>query len=186
MTPQQIVLVRNSFARIAPIADHAAALFYDNLFLAQPQLRSLFRNGDMARKGEADADDRRGGEAARPPGALMPVLRKLGARHAGYDVKRGALRHGRHGADEDAGAGPGRCLRCTDPRGLGHDVRRGQPHDDRCSSASRHSPPEPTAFSARPARAPGRPGRPARTACPRRSSPSRAGTRSRRATACRR
>jgi len=88
MTPQQIVLVRNSFARIAPIADHAAALFYDNLFLAQPQLRSLFRNADMASQGAKLMQMI--GAAVKlldSPGALMPVLGKLGARHAGYSVK---------------------------------------------------------------------------------------------------
>ena len=88
MTPQQIVLVRNSFARIAPIADHAAALFYDNLFLAQPQLRSLFRNADMASQGAKLVQMI--GAAVKlldSPGALMPVLGKLGARHAGYSVK---------------------------------------------------------------------------------------------------
>ena len=88
MTPQQTYLVRNSFARIAPIADHAAALFYDNLFLAQPQLRSLFRNADMASQGAKLMQMI--GAAVKlldSPGALMPVLGKLGARHAGYSVK---------------------------------------------------------------------------------------------------
>jgi hemoglobin-like flavoprotein len=88
MTPQQIVLVRNSFARIAPIADHAAALFYDNLFLAHPQLQSMFRNADMAAQGEKLMQMI--GAAVKlldTPGALMPVLAKLGARHASYDVK---------------------------------------------------------------------------------------------------
>jgi hemoglobin-like flavoprotein len=97
MTPQQIVLVRDSFARIAPIADHAAALFYDNLFLAHPPLRSMFRNADMATQGEKLMQMI--GAAVRlldSPGALMPVLAKLGARHAGYQVK--AAHYGMVGA----------------------------------------------------------------------------------------
>jgi hemoglobin-like flavoprotein len=97
MTPQQIVLVRDSFARIAPIADHAAALFYDNLFLAHPSLRSMFRNADMAAQGEKLMQMI--GAAVRlldSPGALMPVLAKLGARHAGYQVK--AAHYGMVGA----------------------------------------------------------------------------------------
>jgi hemoglobin-like flavoprotein len=88
MTPQQILLVRSSFARVAPIADHAAALFYDNLFLAQPTLRSLFRNADMARQGEKLMQMI--GAAVKlldNAGALMPVLRQLGARHGGYGVQ---------------------------------------------------------------------------------------------------
>ena len=47
MTPQQIALVRSSFAQLAPIADSAASLFYAHLFHRDPSLRALFR-GDMA------------------------------------------------------------------------------------------------------------------------------------------
>jgi len=43
MTPEQQTLVRNSFAKVAPIADTAAALFYDELFERDPALRSLFK-----------------------------------------------------------------------------------------------------------------------------------------------
>ena len=32
MTPQQIALVRESFAKVVPIREKAAALFYDRLF----------------------------------------------------------------------------------------------------------------------------------------------------------
>jgi hemoglobin-like flavoprotein len=97
MTPQQLVLVRDSFARIAPIADHAAALFYDNLFLAQPQLRSMFRHADMASQG-AKLMQMIGAavKLLNTPDALMPVLAKLGARHAGYGVK--AAHYGMVGA----------------------------------------------------------------------------------------
>ena len=97
MTPQQLVLVRDSFARIAPIADHAAALFYDNLFLAQPQLRELFRRTDLRAQGEKLMQMI--GAAVKllnTPDALMPVLAKLGARHAGYGVK--AAHYGMVGA----------------------------------------------------------------------------------------
>lgn len=88
MTPHQIALVRASFERVAPIADHAAALFYDNLFLAQPALRALFRNIDMARQGEKLMQMI--GAAVRlldDPEALVPVLQRLGARHGGYGVQ---------------------------------------------------------------------------------------------------
>ena len=87
MNPRQIVLVRSSFALVQPIAAQAAALFYDHLFAADPSLRLLFR-GNMAQQGERLMTmigsalgllDR--------PGALLPVLRGLGARHAGYGVQ---------------------------------------------------------------------------------------------------
>ena len=47
MTPQQVTLVQDSFAKVAPIADQAAVIFYDRLFEIAPQVRSLFK-GDMA------------------------------------------------------------------------------------------------------------------------------------------
>jgi len=86
MDRQQIDLVRSSFALVQPIATQAAALFYDNLFTADPSLRKLFR-GDMAHQGDrlmtmigaaVGLLDR--------PDALIPVLQKLGARHGGYGV----------------------------------------------------------------------------------------------------
>jgi nitric oxide dioxygenase len=46
MTPQQVTLVQESFAKVAPIADQAAVLFYDRLFEIAPQVRAMFK-GDM-------------------------------------------------------------------------------------------------------------------------------------------
>lgn len=43
MTPEQQVLVQTSFAKVAPMADTAASLFYEDLFRRNPRLRSLFR-----------------------------------------------------------------------------------------------------------------------------------------------
>lgn len=87
MNQQQIALVRQSFALVQPIATEAAALFYDKLFEADPSLRELFR-GNMTHQGQRLMGmigsalgllDR--------PAALLPVLRSLGARHAGYQVR---------------------------------------------------------------------------------------------------
>jgi len=47
MTPDQIKLVQDSFAKIAPISDRAAELFYGRLFSVAPQVRLLFPD-DMA------------------------------------------------------------------------------------------------------------------------------------------
>ncbi|MCE9659739.1 MAG: hemin receptor [Burkholderiales bacterium] len=87
MNLRQIALVRSSFALVQPIASEAATLFYDNLFRADPTLRQLFK-GDMTHQGQRlmgmigsalQLLDR--------PAALLPVLRSLGARHAGYQVR---------------------------------------------------------------------------------------------------
>lgn len=86
MQTQQVQLVRDSFALVQPIATQAAALFYGNLFTADPSLRALFR-GDMENQGERLMTMI--GGAVRlldKPDALLPVLRSLGARHVGYGV----------------------------------------------------------------------------------------------------
>jgi len=47
---EQIHLVQTSFAKVLPISDQAAVLFYDKLFDIAPQVRPLFK-GDMAEQG---------------------------------------------------------------------------------------------------------------------------------------
>lgn len=87
MNAQQIQLVRSSFAAVRLTVAEPGALFYDNLFAADPSLRDLF-HGSIAHQGQRlmtmigsalDLLDR--------PDTLMPVLRQLGARHAGYGVR---------------------------------------------------------------------------------------------------
>jgi hemoglobin-like flavoprotein len=89
MNPAHVDAVQRSFAQIAPIAPQAAALFYVNLFEVDPSLRSLFQ-GDMQRQGERLMSML--GAAVKmldKPGTLLPTLRALGARHAGYGVASG-------------------------------------------------------------------------------------------------
>jgi hypothetical protein len=50
MTPEHIALVQRTFAEVLPLADSAAALFYERLFVLDPTLRSLF-HGDMREQG---------------------------------------------------------------------------------------------------------------------------------------
>jgi nitric oxide dioxygenase len=47
VTPTQIALVQDSFAKVIPISEQAAVLFYDRLFEIAPQVKVLFPN-DMA------------------------------------------------------------------------------------------------------------------------------------------
>jgi hemoglobin-like flavoprotein len=87
MTPAQKQLVRDSFAKLAPIADDAAALFYQRLFTLDPKLKALFTH-DMKEQGRklmgmiatavAQLDQIE---------TLVPVLRELGKRHIGYGVR---------------------------------------------------------------------------------------------------
>jgi hemoglobin-like flavoprotein len=47
MTPQDVKLVQDSFAKVAPISEQAAESFYERLVEVAPQVRALFPD-DMA------------------------------------------------------------------------------------------------------------------------------------------
>lgn len=87
MNDHTISLVRESFDLVEPIAPQAAALFYAHLFEADPSLQRLFR-GDMEAQG-ARLMQMIGVAVAKldEPEVLMPALRQLGRRHAGYGVQ---------------------------------------------------------------------------------------------------
>lgn len=52
MNAEQIALVQSSFAKVQPISEQAAALFYGRLFELAPQVRPLFKEDltDQGRK----------------------------------------------------------------------------------------------------------------------------------------
>ena len=87
MTPQQAILVKNSWALVTPISDKAAELFYGKLFELDPALKPLFK-GNMKQQGQKlismittavyglDTLE-----------AIVPAVEKLGARHVEYGVK---------------------------------------------------------------------------------------------------
>jgi hemoglobin-like flavoprotein len=50
MTPEQIKATQESFAKVVPISEQAAVLFYGRLFEIAPALQPLFR-GDMKEQG---------------------------------------------------------------------------------------------------------------------------------------
>lgn len=84
MTPEQIALVQTSWAKVAPIADQAADIFYDRLFEIAPQTRPLFAE-DMAKQKRALM----GMLATAVNGlnrldTILPAVQALGERHAGY------------------------------------------------------------------------------------------------------
>jgi hemoglobin-like flavoprotein len=87
MNPGQIALVQESFAKVLPIADLAAAMFYNRLFETAPELKPLFK-GDMKQQGKKLMSM----IAAAVRGLndldkLVPVVRQLGVRHHGYGVQ---------------------------------------------------------------------------------------------------
>ncbi len=87
MTPRQIALVQESFAKVVPIADTAAGLFYGKLFELEPSLRTLFK-GDLKAQGRKLMQLIGTAVAGlRDLGSLVPAVQALGKRHAGYGVQ---------------------------------------------------------------------------------------------------
>jgi nitric oxide dioxygenase len=87
MTPHQVDLVQSSFAKVAPIADAAAAMFYGRLFEIAPEVKPLF-HGDMAeqrRKLMTTLDVVVNG--LKNLDVVLPAARALAVKHVGYGVK---------------------------------------------------------------------------------------------------
>jgi hemoglobin-like flavoprotein len=88
MSPDQIGLVRSTWAQVVPIADTAARLFYDRLFETEPALRRLFAETDMEQQRRKLMQT-----LAVAVGALdkletlLPALQEMGRRHVGYGVE---------------------------------------------------------------------------------------------------
>ncbi|MGH8491736.1 MAG: globin family protein [Moraxellaceae bacterium] len=87
MKQETVGLVQGSWKSVVPIAPQAAALFYQNLFIADPSLKILFK-GDMEAQG-AKLMQMIGAAVAKlnDLDTLVPILQGLGKRHAGYGVR---------------------------------------------------------------------------------------------------
>lgn len=87
MTPSQIDLIQDSFRKVVPISDTAAALFYGRLFEIAPEVKPLFK-GDMSLQGAklmatlglvvAGLNDL---------SKIVPAAESLARKHVGYGVK---------------------------------------------------------------------------------------------------
>ena len=109
MTPRQIALVRESFAKVVPIREQAAALFYDRLFVIDPSTRPLFR-GDIKSQGD------------KLMAAIGAAVKSLDHFETMLDDLRAlAQRHGRYGVREEHYASVGTALLWTLEQGLGID-----------------------------------------------------------------
>jgi hemoglobin-like flavoprotein len=87
MTPTQVSLVQESFAKVAPISEAAAVIFYDRLFEVAPSVKAMF---------PADMTEQRkklmmmlaavvGGLGNLE--SILPAASALAKRHVGYGAK---------------------------------------------------------------------------------------------------
>lgn len=87
MTPQEIKLLKASYAQVQPIAEQAAELFYTRLFSIAPSVKPLFHN-DMRTQGRMllasiglvvkNLDQ---------PERITDMVTKMGQRHATYGAR---------------------------------------------------------------------------------------------------
>jgi hemoglobin-like flavoprotein len=87
MTRDEVSLVQASFAKVAPISEQAAALFYGRLFEIAPEVKPLFR-GDMAEQGrKLMATLAVVVNGLTKLEAILPAASALAKRHVAYGVK---------------------------------------------------------------------------------------------------
>jgi hemoglobin-like flavoprotein len=87
MDQEQQHLVRASFAKVAPIADTAAAMFYNRLFATDPTLRPLFKGDMVVQRRLLVTMIETAVENMHRLDQILPAVRDLGRGHAGYGVK---------------------------------------------------------------------------------------------------
>jgi hemoglobin-like flavoprotein len=87
MTLDQIELVQTSFAKVIPISDTAAALFYGRLFEIAPQVRPLFKS-DMRGQGRKLMTTLGAVvNGLRNLDAILPIAKALALKHVTYGVR---------------------------------------------------------------------------------------------------
>lgn len=88
MTPAQISLIQDSWAKVAPISDKAAELFYGRLFEIAPEVKPYFK-GNMDEQGrKLMAMIGTAVNALNNLEAVVPAVQDLGKRHVDYGVKK--------------------------------------------------------------------------------------------------
>jgi hemoglobin-like flavoprotein len=81
------MLVQESFAKVAPISEQAAEIFYKRLFEYDPALKPLFKSGIKAQGKMLMSALTMSVDSLSNLNALIPELEKLAQRHVKYGVK---------------------------------------------------------------------------------------------------
>lgn len=87
MNQEQMKLVQESFAKVLPIADIAADLFYTRLFELDPALRHMFPRDLAEQKHKLMMTLKFAVNSLARLNELVPAVQDLGRRHGGYGVK---------------------------------------------------------------------------------------------------
>jgi hemoglobin-like flavoprotein len=87
MTPDQVQLVQQSFAKVAPISEQASVIFYDRLFEVAPQVRAMFPDDMKEQRKKLMATLAVVVNGLTNLEAVLPAASALAKRHVGYGAK---------------------------------------------------------------------------------------------------
>jgi hemoglobin-like flavoprotein len=87
MTPEQVALVQDSFAKVAPISEQAAVLFYDRLFEVAPQVKAMFPDDMTEQRRKLMAVLAAVVNGLGNLESILPAASALAKRHVGYGAQ---------------------------------------------------------------------------------------------------
>ena len=87
MTPDQVTLVQQSFAKVAPISETAAGLFYDRLFEIAPSVKPLFPTDMKEQRKKLMATLAVVVNGLNNLDSVLPAASALAKRHVTYGAK---------------------------------------------------------------------------------------------------
>ncbi len=87
MTPEQIALVQESFAKVAPISGAAAEMFYGRLFEIAPEVKPMFPADMTEQRKKLMATLGYVVNGLTKLDTVLPAASALAKKHVGYGVK---------------------------------------------------------------------------------------------------
>ena len=87
MTPEQVEIVQQSFAKVAPISEQAAVLFYDRLFEIAPSVKAMFPADMTEQRKKLMATLAVVVNGLGNLEAVLPAASALAKRHVSYGAK---------------------------------------------------------------------------------------------------
>jgi nitric oxide dioxygenase len=87
MTPEQVKLVQESFAKVAPISEQAAVLFYDRLFEIAPSVKGMFPTDMSEQRRKLMATLAIVVNGLSNLEMILPAASSLATRHVAYGAK---------------------------------------------------------------------------------------------------
>ena len=87
MTPDQVKLVQQSFAKVVPISEQAGVIFYDRLFAVAPQVKAMFPDDMTEQREKLMATLAVVVNGLSSLESVLPAASALAKRHVAYGAK---------------------------------------------------------------------------------------------------